>query len=94
MPPQKMIWSVSNVVWNTKASAFLFQTTFLHLGGYSTTDTITRALFLNNDIPVDLSKVYELLISALLKTSIGRFLDVVTAARKFLKYLIATKEDS
>ena len=60
----------------------------------TSTDMITRALFLNYDIPVDLSKVYELLISALLKTSIGRFLDVVTAARKFLKYLIATKEDS
>ena len=33
-----------NVVWNTEASAYLFQTTFLHLGGYSATKGITRAL--------------------------------------------------
>ena len=30
------------------ASAFLFQTTFLHLGGYSATNTITYALFLKH----------------------------------------------
>ena len=39
-----------NIVWNTKASAnasaFLFQTTFLHLWDYSVTNTITGALFL------------------------------------------------
>ena len=29
----------------TNASSFLFQTTFLHLGGYSATIAITRALF-------------------------------------------------
>ena len=42
------------VVWNTiasaNASAFLFQSTFLNLGGYSATNTITRVLFLNQKI--------------------------------------------
>ena len=37
-----------NVVWNTEASAnasaYLFQITFLHLGGYSATKRITRAV--------------------------------------------------
>ena len=32
----------------TVASAFLFQTTFLHLGGYSATNTKTCALFLKH----------------------------------------------
>ena len=38
--------SVSNVVWNTKTSAFLFQTSFLHLGGYPATTRRTSTLFL------------------------------------------------
>ena len=36
-----------NIVWNRKAGAFVFQRTFLHLGGYSATNTKMRALFLN-----------------------------------------------
>ena len=31
---------------STNASAFLFQTTFIHLGGYSATTTRTSTLFL------------------------------------------------
>ena len=37
----EMLFEIQN------ASAFLFKTTFLHLGGYFATNTITRALFLN-----------------------------------------------
>ena len=37
-----MLFEIQNASAN--ASAFLFQTTFLHLGGYSATNTITRAL--------------------------------------------------
>ena len=47
---QNNLFGVENVVWNTKASAnasaILFQAIFLDLGGYSATNTITRALFL------------------------------------------------
>ena len=43
-----------NLFWNTKASAnasaFLFQTAFLHLGGYFAINTTMHALFLNSSV--------------------------------------------
>ena len=45
----EMLFEIQKKMSNNKANAlaFLFETTFLHLGGYSATNTITHALFLN-----------------------------------------------
>ena len=45
-----MLFEIQKKMSNNKANAlaFLFETTFLHLGGYSATNTITHALFLKS----------------------------------------------
>ena len=46
----EMLFEIQKNISNNKANAlaFLFQITFLHLGGYSATNTITHALFLKS----------------------------------------------
>ena len=44
---------------SANASAFLFQTTFRHRGGYSATNTITRALFLKSLTVVSIFSLFH-----------------------------------
>ena len=49
--PRNIIMLTCNLIMSTCiTSAFLFRTTFLHLGVYFATNTIARALFLNNPV--------------------------------------------